>query len=592
MKTSNDSNVPPPIGPAAAARLFVLGLLWSVAAAGAPRSPLPPLPEVGVSWSESFDEPYRLGTNVALPSDFAESFSGYCLDRTFSPVRPWIIPMATTNKLAVDPQRGAIRFFYRPMFDVSGPGQPATLFSVVTPDGSTSLLWYSLVVSADGSSIQLLGSDWSTPCLSAPVGFSAGDWHVVTLAYSDTNSILFLDSDAIAQGGGVPTISAAMVTNTVLVVGSTLDGLNVAAGQIDLWTDFSGNNRIQQARGFPFGIDFQRGVAKYASNRLPIAALGPTTPEEQLARRSAMASSTVVINPPWPPLGGGGVTNWTNTSSQAVVYTTNDLWIELTSITNATGCFVLHPPSAETQTGVFDLFMTTNLTANVPGLNLTNWLWILRTCPGETNLFVAGLTGDLAFFMLGRTNDADADGMSDAYERLVNHTDPSSPDALVILSQPVSQTVWAEEDVAFSVVVQNGQSLSYQWMLNGTPLAGETNFSLTLLAAMPEQGGDYSVLVSSLGGPSVLSSNATLTVQWGNYPEGGLFTTLAGARRDFTFESGSTYFVMAPLQLLWPYDDPGRQRDQVRHLAERHDPNLGHAGHRRKALLSGNPHMR
>jgi hypothetical protein len=72
--------------------------------------------------------------------------------------------------------------------------------------------------------------------------------------------------------------------------------------------------------------------------------------------------------------------------------------------------------------------MTANLSANVPGLNLTNWLWLARTDPGETNLLLLDLAADSAFFMLGRTNDTDGDGLTDAFEKLVSHTDPNNPD--------------------------------------------------------------------------------------------------------------------------------------------------------------------
>ena len=106
-------------------------------------------------------------------------------------------------------------------------------------------------------------------------------------------------------------------------------------------------------------------------------------------------------------------------------YTAEDLWLEIVTVTNATGFFVVHPPEAEATTGVYDLFMTTNLSANVPGLNLTNWVWLLRTDPGQTNLVVPDLSADQAYFMLGRTNDLDSDGLTDAFEHLVSHSDPA-----------------------------------------------------------------------------------------------------------------------------------------------------------------------
>jgi hypothetical protein len=226
-------------------------------------------------------------------------------------------------------------------------------------------------------------------------------------------------------------------------------------------------------------------------------------------------------------------------------YTAEDLWLQLITLTNTTGLFVVHPPAAEATTGVYDLFMTTNLSPGVPGLNLTNWAWLLRTGPGESNLLVPDLTADTAYFMLAKTNDADADGMTDAYEHLVSHTDPNHPDAPIILVQPFGQTVDQGDTVTFSVVAEGAPPLGYQWLLGGTAVSGETNKSLTFLSADPSQQGDYSVQVTSPVGLSTVSSNATLTVQSpANWP----LVTLTGARQNYTFKNGVSYYVASRVE--------------------------------------------
>jgi hypothetical protein len=227
-------------------------------------------------------------------------------------------------------------------------------------------------------------------------------------------------------------------------------------------------------------------------------------------------------------------------------YTADDLWLQLITLTNATGFFVVHPPAAEAMNGVYDLYMTTNLSPSVPGLNLTNWMWLLRTDPGQTNLIVPELYPDMAFFMLGRTNDADGDGMPDAYEHLVTHTDPNHPDAPIIVVQPFSQEVDQGDTVTFSVVAEGAQPLSYHWFLGGNAVTGETNSFLTLPSADPSQQGDYSVQVTSPVGLSVLSSNATLTVDpANNWP----LVTLTGPRYNYTFKNGITYYVSSRVEL-------------------------------------------
>ena len=79
-------------------------------------------------------------------------------------------------------------------------------------------------------------------------------------------------------------------------------------------------------------------------------------------------------------------------------YTTNDLWLEITGKANGTANLVIHPPAAEVTNCVYDLYLTTNLSPNVPGLNLTNWAFVFRTDPGQTNLAVPNLTADTCFF--------------------------------------------------------------------------------------------------------------------------------------------------------------------------------------------------
>jgi hypothetical protein len=111
---------------------------------------------------------------------------------------------------------------------------------------------------------------------------------------------------------------------------------------------------------------------------------------------------------------------------EAYAYGSDGLWLEIVSKTNVTAHLVIHTPDPQ---GVYDLFMTTNLNPNVPGLNLTNWVWLLRTEPGDTNLVVTNLWADEAYFRLGTMLDSDSDGLTDAYEPLVSHTGSSSPDS-------------------------------------------------------------------------------------------------------------------------------------------------------------------
>jgi len=240
-------------------------------------------------------------------------------------------------------------------------------------------------------------------------------------------------------------------------------------------------------------------------------------------------------------LEGGGVFG-----PMAFSYTAEDLWLEMVTVTNATGFLVVHPPETEATTGVYDLLMTSTLSADGPGLNLTNWYWLLRTSLGDTNLIVPDLPAAQAYFRLARTNDADGDGLSDAIELLVTHTDPNTPDPNpfpVIVSQPLSQTVFEGDSVTFTVQANGLLPLSYQWQFTApglatTNLTGATDPSLTLNNISPTAAGTYSVLVFNLLG-SAVSSNAVLTVT----NSGEFATVLVGPRQDYRFKGDKTYYV-------------------------------------------------
>src|SRR4029077_12021365 len=88
-------------------------------------------------------------------------------------------------------------------------------------------------------------------------------------------------------------------------------------------------------------------------------------------------------------------------------------------------------------------------------------------------------------------------------------TTGGSPPA--ITSQPANQTTNVNGTASFSVTAIGTLPLSYQWLFNGAPLAGQTSTSLALSNVQGTNAGNYSVVVSNVVN-SVLSSNAVLTV--------------------------------------------------------------------------------
>ena len=89
--------------------------------------------------------------------------------------------------------------------------------------------------------------------------------------------------------------------------------------------------------------------------------------------------------------------------------------------------------------------------------------------------------------------------------------DLSVTETPVIASQPLSQSVAVGAPVALSVQAGGAAPLGYQWLKNGSEIAGATNSVLRIGAARQLDGGNYTVVVRNAAG-SVVSSRALLEV--------------------------------------------------------------------------------
>lgn len=83
--------------------------------------------------------------------------------------------------------------------------------------------------------------------------------------------------------------------------------------------------------------------------------------------------------------------------------------------------------------------------------------------------------------------------------------------APTITAQPSSLVVTQGQDAGFTIAASGSPALGYQWMFNGTNLAGATTNVLTLPAPLPAASGGYSAVVTNAYG-AVTSSVATLTI--------------------------------------------------------------------------------
>ena len=125
----------------------------------------------------------------------------------------------------------------------------------------------------------------------------------------------------------------------------------------------------------------------------------------------------------------------------------------------------------------------------------------------------------------------------------------ATPVAPSITTQPANQTVNGGQTASFSVTASGTSPLSYQWLKNGSAIAGAASSSYTTPATIAaDNGALFSVTISNSVG-NVTSSNATLTV---NAPpsittQPANQTVNPGQTATFTVVASGT----APLSYQW-----------------------------------------
>ncbi len=112
-----------------------------------------------------------------------------------------------------------------------------------------------------------------------------------------------------------------------------------------------------------------------------------------------MLARAMGLDVPLPGGGGYGDGDYPLAEYPTLIIDTNRLWLEMITVTNKTASLVIHPPSGVSNE-VYELLYTTNLL--VPP---TNWQWVLRSYPQETNLIVPNAKDAQGFYRLRSPDD-------------------------------------------------------------------------------------------------------------------------------------------------------------------------------------------
>lgn len=444
----------------------------SFSALAASKPPLPPIPELApILWAESFDVPFYLGAEAPGVThnglSYTQSWSGYALVRS-APAVPFSLPGTSPQGVTLLPTTtgGALRFWFKPDWTTGiGPRVYARL-AEINVAGVPNALW-SLQIIPDGSALSLIAqtSTGPTELLNTPIAWSPELFHLVSLNFDSTSTRLFLDGWLVAEGRGILSVPPALAT---LTLGSTATGAALAGGQFE--DAFSFGRPLDASEVAAYYNAFRKFVSGWAS----LSAVD--TSQKTALSASGLDATLSVVLPPGPGEGDPGTNNppgdpgpapynlGGNLGFLALVVTASNLTLIITNI----------DPAAS-----YDLYYTTNMGLLLsPNLCATNWAWLARTSPGQTNFTWSSPPQPECYFILGTSTDSDHDGLPDAYELLVNHSSISAFDFGAIDGIPAGWLVASglnplESGISSQDNDSDGLSNFHEYLWGTDPLTSE-----------------------------------------------------------------------------------------------------------------------
>ena len=316
------------------------------------------------------------------------------------------------TNLCVD--SGTVLFWFAPAWSGTnaggtGPGEFGRLFEVGAYTTNASYGWWSLFVDPEGANIYFSAqtNGLTVDYLSAPITWTNNTWHHIALAYSSSNTTLYLDGNPVTNGPAMTCCPGANALANGFFVGSDRDGLNQAHGAFDDLSIYDG----------PLDAATIGGMAAIYS----IIYDAPIVSE---ALSSAESSSPGL--PTLNAISGAGFLQLIGPAGSC--FNGSEVWI-----TNAVSLQAANQTATFTfsieggwDNAAYDVFANAVLGPTTS----TNYQWAWLGQGYHCNTYqLTDLPLASAFLRLGTPLDSDFDGLTDAYERLVSATDPSRPDS-------------------------------------------------------------------------------------------------------------------------------------------------------------------
>jgi hypothetical protein len=322
-----------------------------------------------------------------------------------------------TTNLTVD--QGTVTFWFAPSWSGTnvggtGPGEFGRLLEVggFTPDSSFG--WWTIYVDDVGANLYFSAqtNDLSsnvTTYVTAPISWTTNYFHFVALTYSATNTALYLDGTLVTNGPGVTVYPGSDVLANGFSIGSDSNGVYQANGLFNnLYTYNTPLDATTITRLF------QWGFLTY-----------PIDPLNKAMFLVSPAYSTPALTSTPNVVTGQGNLQSIGAASVCVSSTNaNQVWItNVATSVAANGTMNITFAIEGGQDGYYyDVFAGTVLTAPF-GNGFWSWQGQGQHCQIYT---LTNLPQGTIFLMLGTPQDTDGDGLTDAYENLVSHTDPNN----------------------------------------------------------------------------------------------------------------------------------------------------------------------
>ncbi len=283
----------------------------------------------------------------------------------------------------------------------SGPGVAGRLIEVGTTNGAAG--WWSLFLDSGGNNLYFSAQDGLgnfTNYLAAPITFDSNSWHLMALAWTSTNTTLYVDGAFATNGPGLSVLPPANALTNGFTIGSDL-----ATGTLQM------HGAMNNLTTYNYPVDANTVETIWTLAGVFYSAEGAI----------AQAPSTPEMSPAFNAIAGPGYLSVVSSNSGCGNNT--NVWLTNPTSVMTNGAANITFTIAGGSNGLpYDVFATPAL-----GQPLTNatWTWMGQgyQCCTYT---IPSLTNSDVFLVLGTPQDSFGNGLTDAYELLVLHQNPAN----------------------------------------------------------------------------------------------------------------------------------------------------------------------